>query len=39
VNHIDIAVSHTANPTGTWTIYRVPVQDDGTQGTPDHGCA
>ena len=39
MNHIDIAVSHTANPTGTWTIYRVPVQDDGTQGTPDHGCA
>jgi hypothetical protein len=37
-NHLDIAVSNTANPTGTWTIYRVPVQDDGTDGTPDHGC-
>jgi hypothetical protein len=37
-NHLDIAVSQTANPTGAWTIYRLPVQDDGTQGTPDHGC-
>ena len=38
-NHLDIAVSNTSNPTGTWTIYRVPVQDDGTDGTPDHHCA
>jgi hypothetical protein len=38
-NHIDIAVSKTADPTGAWTVYRVPVQDDGTQGTPDHGCS
>jgi hypothetical protein len=38
-NHLDIAVSQTSNPTGTWTIYRLPVQDDGTDGTPDHGCA
>src|SRR4029078_3488709 len=38
-NHLDLAVSNTANPTGTWTIYRIPVQDDGTDGTPDHGCA
>src|SRR3954447_16686146 len=37
-NHIDIAVSNTADPTGAWTIYRLPVQDDGTAGTPDHGC-
>lgn len=37
-NHLDIAVSQTSNPTGSWNIYRVPVQDDGTQGTPDHGC-
>ena len=21
-----------------WTIYRLPVQDDGTDGTPDHNC-
>jgi hypothetical protein len=37
-NHIDIAVSNSSNPTGSWTIYRMPVQDDGTAGTPDHGC-
>ena len=38
-NHLDIAVSQSANPTGAWTIYRMPVQNNGTQGTPDHGCA
>ena len=38
VNHLDIAVSNTSSPLGTWTIYRLPVQDDGTGGTPDHGC-
>lgn len=38
-NHLDIAVSQTANPLGSWTIYRLPVQDDGTQGTPNHHCA
>jgi hypothetical protein len=38
-NHIDLAVSKTASPLGEWTIYRLPVQDDGTQGTPNHGCS
>lgn len=38
-NHIDIAVSQTSDPTGAWSIYRLPVQDDGTQGTPSHGCS
>jgi hypothetical protein len=38
-NHIDIAVSTTSSPLGSWTIYRLPVQDDGTEGTPDHHCA
>jgi hypothetical protein len=37
-NHLDIAVSNTSDPTGSWTIYRLPVQDDGTAGTPNHGC-
>jgi hypothetical protein len=37
-NHLDIAVSNSPNPTGSWTIYRLPVQDDGTDGTPDHNC-
>jgi hypothetical protein len=38
-NHLDLAVSQTSDPTGKWTIYRIPVQDDGTQGTPNHGCS
>ena len=25
-------------PDGPWTIYHVPAQNDGTDGTPDHGC-
>jgi hypothetical protein len=37
-NHLDIAVSATADPTGAWNIYSLPVQDDGSQGTPDHHC-
>jgi hypothetical protein len=38
-NHIDLAVSQTSDPAGAWTIYRIPVQDDGTDGTPDHHCS
>ncbi len=30
VNHLDIAVSQSANPTGSWNIYRVDVTNDGT---------
>ncbi|WP_266171213.1 hypothetical protein [Dyella subtropica] len=37
-NHLDIAVSQTADPTGAWNIYHLPVQNNGTQGTPDHHC-
>jgi hypothetical protein len=37
-NHLDIAVSQTASPLGVFNIYRLPVQDDGTQGTPNHFC-
>ncbi|WP_433304835.1 hypothetical protein ACQP2F_16415 [Actinoplanes sp. CA-030573] len=33
-NHLDIAV--TANPTGSWDIYRLDVTDDGSNGTPVH---
>ncbi|WP_330832899.1 hypothetical protein [Piscinibacter sp.] len=36
VNHLDLAVSTSDDPRGSWTIYRIPVQDDGTQGTPAH---
>jgi hypothetical protein len=30
VNHLDIAVSKTPDPTGAWTIYRVDVTNDGS---------
>jgi len=29
-NHLDLAVSTTADPTGTWNIYRTNVTNDGT---------
>lgn len=38
-NHLDIAVSQSPDPTGAWTIYHLPAQNNGTQGTPDHGCS
>jgi hypothetical protein len=37
-NNIDVAVTNTGDPTGTWTIYHVPAQNDGTDGTPNHSC-
>lgn len=37
-NTIDVAVSNSGDPTGAWTVYSVPAQNDGTQGTPNHGC-
>jgi hypothetical protein len=37
-NHLDIAVSTTANPLDPWKVFHLPVQDDGTDGTPDHNC-
>jgi hypothetical protein len=30
VNHLDIAVSQTSNPAGSWNIYRVDVTNDGS---------
>jgi hypothetical protein len=37
-NHIDIAVTTTSSPLGPWIVYQLPVQNNGTQGTPDHHC-
>jgi hypothetical protein len=37
-NHLDIAVSQTSNPTGAWNLFKLPVQNNGTEGTPDHHC-
>jgi hypothetical protein len=30
VNHLDLAVSKTSDPTGEWNIYRIDVTNDGT---------
>jgi hypothetical protein len=38
VNHLDIAVSQTANPTGSWNIYRVDVTSDGSPGNTGGPC-
>jgi hypothetical protein len=37
-NHLDLAVSQTSSPLGRWDVYTVPVQNDGSEGTPDHHC-
>ena len=37
-NHLDLAVSDTSSPLGTFTLYKIPTQDNGTEGTPDHHC-
>ncbi|GHF51840.1 hypothetical protein HNQ07_003078 [Deinococcus metalli] len=36
-NTLDLAVSRTSDPAGEWTVYRLPVHNDGTDGTPNHG--
>jgi len=38
-NHLDLAVSQTADPLGIWNLYTVQVQDDGNLGTPEHRCS
>ena len=38
-NRIDLAVSNTSDPAGEWTHYQIPLQDDGTEGTPNHHCS
>lgn len=38
-NHLDVAVSLTSSPLGSWKVYRIPVQNDGTDGTPNNGCS
>ena len=38
VNHLDIAVSQTSNPTGLWNIYRVNVTNDGTNAGGSNPC-
>ena len=38
VNHLDIAVSQTADPTGRWSIYRTDVTNDGSNPDPRNAC-
>ena len=38
-NRLDLAVSQTSSPLGAWNLYKIPTQNDGTEGTPDHHCA
>src|SRR5438270_2863627 len=38
VNHLDIAVSQTSNPTGLWNIYRIDVTNDGTNAGGSNPC-
>jgi hypothetical protein len=38
VNHLDVAVSKTSDPTGSWTVYRVDVTGDGSNPDPSNAC-
>ncbi|HSK87658.1 MAG TPA: hypothetical protein VK880_04845 [Anaerolineales bacterium] len=38
-NYLDLAVSTSSDPRGSWNIYRIPGMNDGSEGTPDHNCA
>eukprot|EP00798_Chlamydomonas_sp_ICE-L_P025332 gene25332-10989_t len=35
-SRLELAVSKTSDPTGEWWIYRIPIQNDGSEGTPNH---
>jgi hypothetical protein len=38
VNHLDLAVSQTSNPTGNWNVYRIDVTGDGSAGNTGGPC-
>ena len=38
VNHLDLAVSKTADPTGAWNIYKIDVTNDGSNPSPSNAC-
>lgn len=38
-NHLDIAVSTSGSPLGSWNIYQIPVHNNGNDGTPNHNCS
>jgi len=34
--HLEIAVSRSSNPAGTWNLFSIDTTDDGSSGTPKH---
>src|SRR6185437_3335028 len=38
VNHLDLAVSQTSNPNGSWNIYKIDVTNDGSNPSPANAC-
>jgi hypothetical protein len=38
-SHLDLAVRHNASPIGTWKIYKINDENDGTNGQPNHHCS
>lgn len=38
-SHLDLAVRHDASPIGTWQVYKIDDENDGTNGQPDHHCS
>lgn len=37
-NHLDLAVSRSADPTGSWNVYRLDVTGDGSNPDPSNQC-
>jgi len=37
--HLDLAVRHASSPIGTWTIYKIDDENDGSNGQPNHHCS
>ena len=35
---MSITIKINYNPLGDWTVYYIPAQNDGSEGTPNHGC-
>ena len=38
-SHLDLAVRHNADPRGTWKIYKIDDENDGSNGQPNHHCS
>jgi hypothetical protein len=37
-SELDLAVSNTSNPLGSWSVYVINTENDGTVGMPNHHC-